>query len=92
MYLAKGISICVGLVFAAAAFAEPVNVNSEDATTIAQNLSGIGQKKAEAIVEYRKSHGLFKSIDELANVKGVGEKLISKNRDDILIEDEASVQ
>ncbi|MDX1764026.1 MAG: helix-hairpin-helix domain-containing protein [bacterium] len=41
-------------------------------------LPGIGAKKAEAIIEYRKSHKRFNSVEELKKVKGVGEKLFAK--------------
>ena len=45
-------------------------------------LKGIGKKKAEAIVKYRKAH-CFQSIDELTKVKGIGKKTIEKNREEI---------
>ena len=45
------------------AIAAPVNVNTADAKTISEALSGIGQKKAEAIVKYRTEKGLFKTAD-----------------------------
>ena len=65
--------------------AQPVNVNTADAQTIAENLTGVGLSKAQAIVAYREAHGTFKHIDELVNVKGIGLKLIDKNRDYILV-------
>ena len=43
--------------FAVNAIAAPVNVNTADAKTISDALSGIGQKKAEAIVKYREEKG-----------------------------------
>lgn len=66
------------------ATAKPVNINSADAKTISESLQGIGQKKAEAIVKYRTENGSFKTLGDLANVKGIGEKTIEKNSDDIL--------
>ena len=64
-------------------FAEPVNINKASAQEIADSLNGIGIKKAEAIIAYRKENGKFKTADELANVKGIGEKTIAKNKQDI---------
>ncbi len=64
-----------------AAAAEPVNINTADASTIAANLNGIGDAKAKAIVEFRDKNGPFKSADELVKVKGVGLKTVDKNRD-----------
>ena len=64
--------------------AEPVNVNTADATTISESLKGIGQKKAEALVQYRTENGNFTTLNDLTNVKGIGEKTVEKNADDIL--------
>ncbi len=74
------------------AFAAPVNINSADAKTIASSLKGIGIKKAEAIVRYRKKHGSFKNIDELQKVKGVGKKTIQKNKSDIRIKGGSAIK
>jgi len=73
------------------AFATPVNVNTADAKTISEALSGIGLKKAEAIVKYRTDNGLFKTAEDLANVKGIGEKTVEKNKNDILLTDAAAI-
>ena len=48
------------------------------------NLSGVGSKKADAILAYRDTH-CFKNIDELVNVKGIGKKIILKNKDDLTV-------
>jgi competence protein ComEA len=69
------------------AFAAPVNVNTADAKTIAESLSGIGLKKAQAIIDYRAKNGDFKSIDDLSHVSGIGTKTIEKNKTDILLND-----
>lgn len=60
-----------------------VNVNSEDAQTISNSLNGIGLKKAEAIVIYRKEYGAFKSLEDLQMVKGIGTKTLEKNKSEI---------
>lgn len=57
-----------------------VNINTASAEQLATNLKGIGMKKAQAIIEYRKEFGDFKSINELTAVKGIGEKTLEKNR------------
>ncbi len=70
------------LVFSLAlAAAEPVDVNSADAQTIAETLNGIGLSRAEAIVAYREAHGPFQDADELVNVKGIGLATVNKNRE-----------
>jgi competence protein ComEA len=51
-----------------------INVNSASAEQIAF-LPRVGIKLAERVVEYRKSNGPFKKIEDLMEVKGVGEKL-----------------
>lgn len=61
-------------------FAEPVDINKASAKEIAASLDGIGKIKAQAIVKYRKQHGAFKSMDDLRNVKGIGEKTLAKNK------------
>jgi competence protein ComEA len=69
-----------------AALAGPVNINTADAATLSRELKGIGMKRAEAIVEYRRKFGPFKSPDELALVKGIGPAAIQKNRELIRVE------
>jgi competence protein ComEA len=72
-----------------AALAGPVNINTADAATLSRELKGIGMKRAEAIVEYRRKFGPFKSADELALVKGIGPSAIQKNRELIRIDAKA---
>lgn len=76
-------SFALVLAFAcgAAAAAGPVDINTADAGAIASALKGVGHSKAEAIVAYRTDHGAFKSVDELVNVKGIGQKTVDANRD-----------
>jgi competence protein ComEA len=63
--------------------AAPVDINSADAATLAKELKGVGDTKAAAIVEYRRAHGAFKTLDDLALVKGIGQKLVDRNRADL---------
>jgi competence protein ComEA len=62
---------------AAAAVPAVVNLNTATATQIA-TLPGIGDKAAQRIIEYREKNGGFKKIEELMNVKGIGEKSFLK--------------
>nr|WP_269844797.1 helix-hairpin-helix domain-containing protein [Methyloprofundus sedimenti] len=73
-------------------FAEPIDINKASAKEIATSLNGIGDKKAEEIVDYREKHGDFKSIDELSNVKGIGVKTIEKNRNNIKLKSQEKVK
>lgn len=50
-----------------------ININRATKSELTQ-LPGIGEAYAERIVRYRDSHGLFKTVDELGNVKGIGKK------------------
>ena len=57
-----------------------ININTADAATLDRVLKGIGQVKAQAIVEYRQANGPFATVDDLDNVKGIGRATIDKNR------------
>jgi competence protein ComEA len=48
-------------------------------------LKGIGAAIAQRIIDYRTQHGLFQSIDEIKNVKGIGPKVFEKLKDDLCI-------
>jgi competence protein ComEA len=63
--------------------AEPVNINTADASALAKALNGVGPAKAKAIVSYREKNGPFKSVDQLSMVEGISQKLIEKNRADL---------
>lgn len=49
------------------------------------SLDGIGENIAQRIIEYRESHGSFQTIEDIKNVKGIGEKKFEKIKDDITL-------
>lgn len=58
-----------------------INLNQADVSSLTGSFKGIGRKRAEAIVAYRESHHGFKSFEELASVRGLGQRFVDKNRD-----------
>ena len=69
------------------ALAGPVDINSADVETLARELNGIGQSRAQAIVEYRQQYGAFQSPDDLLDVAGIGERIVEQNRANIVVGD-----
>ena len=69
---------------AAAAAASPVNLNTATAAQL-EALPGIGARTAALIVEYRQKNGAFKKIEELMNVRGVGERSFLKLKSLIIV-------
>jgi competence protein ComEA len=63
--------------------AGPVNINTADAPTLARELDGIGLARAQAIIEHREKNGPFKAAEDLAEVKGIGMKVVEQNRENI---------
>ncbi len=61
-----------------------ININTATEETLDQ-LPGVGPSTAEKIVEYRQSHGKFKSISDLLNISGIGEKTLAKFKDKVTI-------
>lgn len=54
---------------------EVIDLNSADVYEL-QRLPGVGEKRAQAIVAYREEHGLFRSVEELIEVSGIGEGVL----------------
>lgn len=85
----KKLLFTFALLFSTNTFATPVNINTADAQKIADSVSGLGLKKAQAIVDYRAKNGEFKTFDDLNKVSGIGDKTIEKIKGDILFSDAA---
>ena len=76
----------IALLAATSVFAaQPVNINTADAQVLATTIKGIGPAKAQAIVAYRSKNGLFQSVADLAKVKGIGNKTVLKNQQNLTI-------
>jgi len=69
---------------APAKLTDKVNINTADQATL-EKIKGIGPKKAEDIIAYRKANGNFKSIEDLGKVKGIGPKILEKIKPNITI-------
>lgn len=63
---------------------EKININTAE-IDILKNLSGIGDVKAKAIVEYRTNIGYFKNIDDIKKVDGISETVFEKIKNDITV-------
>ena len=62
-----------------------VNVNTATAEELVL-LPGIGESKARAILDYRKERGAFKSVDQLREVKGIGDAALERIRSQVVVE------
>ena len=71
-------------VIVAAEAGPTININTASVEELTQ-LDRVGPKYAERIVAYRNANGPFGSVDDLKNVKGVGDKILDLNRDRITI-------
>lgn len=65
---------------------ETVNINTADKDAL-MTLKGIGEKRADAIIAYREQYGPFKSVDQLAEIEGIGQSFIDSNRELLAVED-----
>jgi competence protein ComEA len=57
-----------------------IHLNQADVNTLTNSFKGIGRKRAESIIAYRGANGPFKSVDDLALVKGIGKQFVAKNQ------------
>jgi len=77
----------LSLLASPAAFASSggkIDINTATSTQL-QELPGVGEKTADAIVKYRKDNGVFHTVDDLLNVKGIGKKKLEKIRSHVMV-------
>ena len=91
--LAMAMVLCLGLALAPAAVmaqkskaaaTEKVNLNTATAEQL-QSLPGIGPVLAKTIIDHRAKNGKFSRIEEIINVKGLGEKKFQKIKDRLIV-------
>lgn len=63
-----------------------ININTADKELL-MSIKGVGEKRAEAIIAYRKQNGPFKSIDQLSEIKGLGQYFVDSNREVLVVKD-----
>jgi competence protein ComEA len=80
LLMALGLTLALGPVIALAA----ININTASKDELVA-LPGIGPAKAQAIIDYRKAHGAFKTVEELKDVKGIGAKRFEKLKPELTV-------
>lgn len=60
-----------------------INLNNASVEELTHVVKGIGHKRALAIVQYRQKHGLFKTLTDLASVRGIGLHFIQTHRSEL---------
>ncbi|WP_269790417.1 helix-hairpin-helix domain-containing protein [Stenotrophomonas sp. Iso1] len=77
-------SLVLALVLTVSAYAtDKVDINTASAADLDRVMVNVGPSKAQAIVDHRQANGPFKSVEELALVKGIGLNTVERNRDHI---------
>jgi competence protein ComEA len=83
------LSLLCAMMFWASLALAAVDLNTADKAAL-EGVKGIGPAKAQAILDYRAKNGPFKSIDDLAKVKGFGKKTVDKIRKDVEVKGAAA--
>ena len=91
LLLALAVGLAAAPAVAAASLSGVVNVNTASAEQL-QILPGVGESRARAIVELRKSRGGFRSVEELMEVKGIGATLLERLRPFVALSGKTTAQ
>ncbi len=87
MEIIKKTLLAVCLLIPTLLFAETVNINTADKESLMTSIKGVGETRAEAIIAYREQNGSFTSVEELAEVRGIGASIVEKNMDNLSVTD-----
>lgn len=90
LFMALALTLLAQLVLSVPALAA-VNINTASQDEFVALKKGLGPTKAQAIIDYRKAHGPFKSVDDLKYVKGIGAKRLEKLRPELTVGPSAKV-
>ena len=90
LYMALALALLAQLSLSVPALAA-VNINTASQDEFVALHKGLGPAKAQAIIDYRKANGPFKSVDDLKHVKGIGAKRLEKLRPELTVGPTAKV-
>ena len=82
-----GVLLALLLATIPAAAEDPIDINTATAEEFAATMTGVGLKKARAIVAYRDENGPFASIEDLVRVRGIGTATLDSNRERLSVND-----
>jgi competence protein ComEA len=86
LFLSLVYMVCMlGATFVYAETSTPININTASVEEL-QQIKGIGKTRAEAIVAYRDQHGPFEQVEDLVEVKGIGDATLARNHGMLIVD------